>query len=187
MSTRGDRHGGNPYDGVGPAALGAALLFGVGAFVVMGIFMGLDYFSTRDDPTELATVVSIEPSGTKERCGPKALSPNTPGERTTYRSDDPPQGLPAEFGVNHCPNEGYEVGDVVPVRRSGPAEDDITVEPIESAGQWLGMAAGVAVMAGIAAGGYTAVKEAWGAFRRERRKRRRAARAAGSEDGSARE
>jgi hypothetical protein len=185
MTTRADRHGGSPYAAVLPAALGAALLFGVGAFVVLGIFMGLDYFSTRDDPTELATVVSIEPSGTMERCGPKALSPDTPGERTTYRSDGPPQGLPAEFGVNHCPNEGYEVGDVVPVRRSGPAEDDITVEPIESAGQWLGMAAGIAVVAAVAAGGYTAVKEAWQVGRRQRKKRRRAARAAASDDGPA--
>jgi len=48
-------------------AFAAGLLIGVGTFVFVGIFMGLDYFSARGAPTEHAVVVSMEPSGTQPR------------------------------------------------------------------------------------------------------------------------
>jgi hypothetical protein len=140
----------------------------------VGFFMGLDYFSVRDATTEHVVVVSVAPSGTKETCGAKALSPDTPGERTTYRSPDPPPGLPAEFTNTHCPNDGYEPGMVVPVRRTGPGEDDVHVEPIESPGQWLGMAATVGVATFIISALVAGAKEWWSARRSVRSIRRRA-------------
>ena len=171
-TTRSSRHSGSPYAGVPTAALAVGALFGVGALVIAAIFVGLDYFSVRDATTEHAVVVSDGPSGTKETCG-RAVRPLTRGERTTYRSTDPPPGLPAEFSETHCPGAGEEPGTEVTVRRAGPGEDDVYVDPIESVWQWLGMTAiaGVAtfVIGALAAG----IWETWSAYRSVRRIRRR--------------
>jgi hypothetical protein len=164
-ATRSSRHTGSPYADIPTAALGVGALFGIGAFVIAAIFMGLDYFSVRDVSTEHAVVVAVGPSGTKETCGPKALWPDTPGERTTYRSADPPPGLPAEFTWSHCPGLGDELGAEVIVRRAGTTEDDVYVDPIESAGQWLGMAAIVGVATFVIAGLLAGIRETWGAYR----------------------
>ena len=157
--------------------MAAGVLFGLGVFVVAAVFMGFDYVAVRDKPTEHAVVISQGPSGTRETCGPRALSPDTPGEQTTYRSADPPDGLPAEFRINHCPDWDDHPGDVVEVRRTGLTQDDIYIDPIQSAGQWLGMAgiAGAATTVIVAV--LTFVKEAWGIHRAQRRIRRRGPRA----------
>jgi hypothetical protein len=132
--------------------------------------MGLDYASVRGTPTEHALVVSVGPSGTEETCGPRSLSPDTAGERTMYRSTNPPVGLLAEFSVNHCPDWDDTPGEVVRVRRTGVSQDDIYLDPIESAWQWLGMAgvlgAGAAVIVVPAAW----AKEAWGVHRAQRKR-----------------
>src|SRR5579885_1243828 len=108
---RSDRHGDRPYRGLAATSIATGLLFGLVAFAIAAVFMGMDYLAVRDKPTEHAVVISVGPSGTEEACGPRALAPDTPGERTTYRSSDPPAGLPAEFRVNHCPDEGHHPGD----------------------------------------------------------------------------
>lgn len=127
------------YAGLWSSSALFGLLWGLGAFVVIGAFMGLDYFSVRDAPTERVTIVSVEPSGTQEVCGRRAFSPDTPGERTTYRSASPAPGLPAEFTITHCPWEETP-GDTVSVRRTGTTADEFHPDPIETPGQWLGMA-----------------------------------------------
>jgi hypothetical protein len=151
-------------------AAGVGLLFGLGAFAVAAVFMGIDYLAVRDHPTEHAVVVSVAPSGTQETCG-RALTPNTPGERTTYRSSDPPPGLPAEFSVTHCPDWDDHPGDAVTVRRTGTGQDDVYVEPIESVSQWLGTAAAVGVATAVIAAVVAVVKEAWSVHRSTRRRR----------------
>lgn len=148
------------------------LLFGAVAFAIAAVFMGIDFFSVRHAPTERAVVVSVGPSGTMELCGYRALSPDTPGERTTYRSADPPAGLPQEFSVNHCPDWDDSPGDVVSVRRTGTSQDDIYLEPIESAGQWLGMAGVVGLATTAIAAVLVGAKEAWGVRTAQRRARR---------------
>ena len=137
------------------------------------VFMGIDYFSVRGVPTERAVVVSVGPSGTEETCGPRAVLPNTPGERTTYRSLNPPERLPEEFSVNHCPDWDDSPGMVVRVRRTGMGEDDIYLDPIESSGQWLGMAGVVGAATAVIAAVIAAVKGAWRVHRTQRRLRRR--------------
>lgn len=97
LDLHSSRHEEHPYRGLASAALAVGALFGLAAFAVAAVFMGLDYFSVRGTPTEHALVVSVGPSGTKEICGPRSLSSDTAGERTTYRSTNPPVGLPAEF------------------------------------------------------------------------------------------
>lgn len=145
------------------------LLFGLAAFALAAVFMGIDYFSVRDTPTERAVVVSVEPSGTKETCGYRALTPDTPGERTTYRSTDPQAGLPEQFALNHCPDWDDKLGDVVTVRRTGTAQDDIYIDPIESSGQWIGMAGIVGIATTLIATVLAAFKEVWGVRRSQRR------------------
>lgn len=171
--TRGSRHASTPYEGMPTAAAVLGLVFGVGAFVVAAVFMGIDYFSVRGAPTERAVVVSVGPSGTEETCGPRAVFPDTPGERTTYRSLNPPERLPEEFSVNHCPDLGDSPGMVVRVRRTGVGEDDIYLDPIESSGQWLGMAGVVGAAAAVIAAVIGAIKETWRVHRTQRRLRRR--------------
>lgn len=165
------RHSGSPYAGLAPAAGAAAVLFGLGAFAIAAVFMGLDYFAVRGHPTEHAVVVSVEPSGTKEVCG-RSLTAATPGERTTYRSQDAPTGLPVEFAVNHCPGQDDRPGDLVTVRRTGTGQDDVYVEPIESAGQWLGMSSIVGLVTAVLAGAGVGLKESWDAYRGQRRRAR---------------
>ena len=172
MRSRSDRHQGSPYAGLAAVSVGAGLLFGLGAFVVSALLMGFDYFAVRDSPTEHAVVLSVTPSGTEETCG-RAITPNTPGERTTYRSSDPPRGLPAEFSVTHCPDWDDHPGDTVTVRRTGTSQDDVYVDPIETAGQWLGMAALVGAGTALICALGVAVKEAWGIHRSERRRQAR--------------
>lgn len=155
------------------------LLFGLGAFAVAAVLMGIDYFAVRGKPTEHAVVISVGPSGTKERCGPRALTADTPGERTTYRSTDPPTGLPAEFAINHCPDWDDHQGDVVELRRTGLGQDDIYIDPIQSAGQWLGMAGIVGVATTVIGAPVVWVKEAWGVHRAQGRSRRRKAQRGG--------
>lgn len=174
--TRSSRHSGGPYAEVPVAALVVGALWGVGVLLVAAFFLGLDYFAVRGATTEHAVVVSVAPSGTKETCGVKALFPDTPGERTTYRSSDPPRGLPAEFTQTHCPDDGDELGARVLVRRTGTGEDDVYVEPIESAAEWLGASGLAGVAAFVIAAVLGGAKEAWSAHRSVRRIRRRAAR-----------
>src|SRR5689334_19970715 len=96
-SNRSSRHQQSPYRGLVSSSLVTGLIFGLCAFAIAAVFMGIDYFSVRGRPTEHVVVVSVAPSGTRELCGPRAITPDTPGERTTYRSTDPPAGLPSEF------------------------------------------------------------------------------------------
>lgn len=170
---RSARRDDRPYRGLVTACLVMGLLFGMGAFVVAAAFMGSDYFAVRDNPTEHAVVISQGPSGTRETCGPRALLPNTPGEQTTYRSSDPPAGLPAEFRINHCPDWDDHPGDIVEVRRTGLGQDDIYIDPIQSAGQWLGMAGIVGVATTVIVAVLAWLKEGWGVYRAQRRIRRR--------------
>ncbi|GAA2166863.1 hypothetical protein [Pedococcus bigeumensis] len=170
---RAASHNDPPYRGLASASMAMGLLFGLGAFLIAAVFMGFDYFAVRDKPTERAVVISQGPSGTKETCGPRALTPDTPGEQTTYRSTDPPTGLPAEFRINHCPDWDDHPGDLVEVRRTGLGQDDIYIDPIESAGQWLGMAGIVGLVTTVIAAVLACVKEAWGVHRAQRRIRRR--------------
>ena len=172
VDLRSSRHEGNPYRGLASAALAAGALFGLGAFAVAALFMGLDYFSVRGTPTEHALVVSVGPSGTKEICGPRSLSPDTAGERTTYRSTNPPMGLPAAFSVNHCPEWDNTPGEVVTVRRTGVRQDDIYLDPIESARQWLGMAGVVGAFTVVIVVPAAWTKEAWGVHRAQRKRLR---------------
>lgn len=174
VASRSSRHEGSPYRGLLTAALAYGALFGLGAFCVAALFMGIDYFSVRHVPTERAAVLSVAPSGTKETCGYRALRPDTPGERTTYRSSNPPTGLPAEFSVNHCPDWDDTPGEVVTVRRAGISQDDIYLDPIESAGQWLGMAGVVGAATALIVAPAAGAKEAWGVHRAARNIRRRA-------------
>lgn len=180
-SNRSARHEGSPYRGLASASIAMGLLFGVAAFAIAAVFMGIDYFAVRGKPTEHAVVIAVGPSGTQEVCGPRAISPDTPGERTTYRSTDPPAGLPREFAVNHCPDAGDRQGDVVAVRRTGTGtgQDDVYLDPIETAGQWMGMAGVVGVAAAVIGAVMASVKEGWGVHRTQRRIRRREARRAG--------
>jgi len=105
-------------------------------------------------------------------CGPRAIIPNSPGVRTRFRSLDPPKGLPTEFSHVSCPDE-QAPGEVVSVRRTGTDEDDVHLEPIESVGQWLGMAGIVGGVAGVIAALLVGIKEAWAARRFQRRMDRR--------------
>ena len=75
VGSRASRHRGNLYAAIPAAARAAGLLFGAGAFLLLGILMGLDYSSVRGVPTERAVVVSVGPSGTHELCGYRALIP----------------------------------------------------------------------------------------------------------------
>lgn len=153
--------------------LAVGLMFGVGAFLVLLTFMGLDYRSTRDVPTEQATVISMERVETKVSCG-RSFTAETPGVRTVFRSDAPPVGLPAEFAVVQCPGATQDVGDRVPVRRTGTAEDDITLEPIESVTDWLLMATVGGIACTIIAAAICLTRELWSVRRsRLRRARRR--------------
>lgn len=172
LGLRSSRHQGNPYRGVASAALAAGALFGLGAFAVAAIFMGLDYVSVRGTSTEQARVVSVGPSGTKETCGPRALSSDTAGERTSYHSTNPPVGLPAEFSVNHCPDWDDTPGEVVTVRRTGLSQDDIYLDPIESAWQWLGMAGVVGAATAVIVVPAAWTKDAWGVHRAQRKRLR---------------
>lgn len=141
------------------------LLFGLGAFIAAAALMGIDYFAVHDRPTERVTVISQGPSGTTEACGPRGLIPDTPGEQTTYRSADPPPGLPAEFRVNHCPDWDDKIGDVVQARRTGLTQDDIYLDPIQSAGRWLGMAGLVGAATTVIVSVFAGLKEALGTYR----------------------
>ncbi|WP_143598291.1 hypothetical protein [Phycicoccus duodecadis] len=145
----------------------------MGAFVVAAALMGLDYVAVHDRPTERVIVISQGPSGTTEACGPRGLIPDTPGEQTTYRSADPPPGLPAEFRVNHCPDWEDNIGDVVQVRRTGLTQDDIYLDPIQSVGQWLAMAGLVGAATAVAVSIFAGLKEGLGTYRAQRRVRRR--------------
>ncbi|KGN30800.1 hypothetical protein N802_06215 [Knoellia sinensis KCTC 19936] len=131
------------YDGLWSAAALYGGLWGLGVFVLLTALMGIDYFEVRGVPTERITIVSIESSGTMESCGAKSLWNDTPGERTTYRSANPPPGMAAEFAITHCPWPEDKVGDVTTARRTGAGTsfDDFYPGPIETVGQWLGMAA----------------------------------------------
>lgn len=151
------------------AGLALGLLFGGGAFLVLLTFMGLDYRSTRDVPTEQARIVSVEPSGTRVSCGRTSAR----GVRTTFRSETAPDGLPAEFSVVECPGAVESVGDRVPVRRTGTTEDDITLDPIESRSDWLVMAVTGGVVCAFIAATVGVVRELWSAWRSRRRRARR--------------
>lgn len=171
--SRSARYDDRPYRGLASASVVAGLLFGLGAFVVAAVFMGIDFFAVHGKPTEHAVVISQGPSGTRETCGARALTPDTPGEQTTYRSTDPPSGLPAEFRINHCPDWDDHPGDVVAVRRTGLTQDDIYIDPIQSAGQWLGMAGIVGAATTLIVAILACVREAWGIHRAQRRIRHR--------------
>lgn len=123
-------------------------------------------------------MISVEPSGTLEVCGPRALTANTPGERTTYRSANPPAGLPNEFSTISCPGTSGGVGTVWPARRtgSGTGSDNIYIEPIETAGQWLGMAGVVGMATALIMTGVGSVKGWWEVSGQRRRERAKAAR-----------
>lgn len=172
MGLSSSHHQGNPYRSLASAALAVGVLFGLGAFAVGAVFMGFDYFSVRGSPTEHALVVSVGPSGTKESCGPRSLTSDTAGERTTYRSANPPVGLPADFSVNHCPDWDDKPGEVVTVRRTGVTQDDIYLHPIESASDWLGMAGVVGAVTAVIVVPAAWAKEAWGVHRAQRRRLR---------------
>lgn len=174
MASPSNRHHGSAHRGLLALALAYGALFGVGAFCVAALFMGIDYFSVRRVPTERVVVLSVAPSGTKETCGSRALRADTPGERTTYRSSSPPAGLPATFSVSHCPDWDDTPGEVVTVRRTGMSQDDVYPDPIESAGQWLGMAGVVGAATALIVAPSAAVKEAWGVHRAACKVRRRA-------------
>jgi hypothetical protein len=168
VGSRASRHRGNPYAAIPAAARAAGLLFGAGAFLLLGILMGLDYSSVRGVPTERAVVVSVGPSGTHELCGYRALIPDTPGELTTYRSLNPPTGLPAVFTHVGCPSEQVPGGEV-PVRRTGLGAGDVHLEPIESPGDVVAMAMIGALTAGVVGAGLAGVREAWGVRQSQRR------------------
>jgi hypothetical protein len=172
LGLRSSRHQGNPYRGLASATLAAGALFGLGAFAVAAVFMGFDYFTVRGTPTEHALVVSLGPSGTKESCGPRSLTSDTAGERTTYRSANPPVGLPADFSVNHCPDWDDTPGEVVTLRRTGASQDDIYLHPIESASDWLGMAGVVGAVTAVIVVPAAWTKEAWRVHRAQRRRLR---------------
>jgi len=158
------------YAGLWSSAALFGLLWGLGVFILAGTFMGIDYFSVRNHPTEIVTIVSVEPSGTQEICG-RALTPNTPGERTTYLSASPPDGLPAEFAITHCPWEEAP-GSTLQVRRTGTSADEFYPDPIESPSQWLGTAGTIGLGAAVAMMCVGLLNGVW-EVRAERRAQRR--------------
>lgn len=150
------------------------LLFGGGAFLLVLLLTGLDYWSTRDAPTEQATVISVEQTDAEIVCGRRSFTPDTPGLRTVMRSETPPADLPVEFSVLQCPAEAESVGNVVPVRRTGEDEDNITLYPIESPSDWFGMSLAIGAMAAVSMAACGVVRELWSVRRsRLRRARRR--------------
>ena len=120
--------------------LHAALAFGLLAWAVLAVLMGVEYTATRGKPVEQATVTEVQKTGDRIRCGGRAPwgFPNADEETVTFTVEDPPPGLPATFADTGCPTEEV-VGEVVPVVRAEEGSDTVVYRaPFRSVTELLG-------------------------------------------------
>lgn len=105
-----------------------APLYGVGCAVLIGLFVGSDYLGVRGVPRERAHVVRVYFTGERTACGPRAIVASDDEEASVFKVDDPRPGFSSTFVVRGCP-DSFPVGFTGYVVRTGPADEDVVVDP----------------------------------------------------------